>query len=183
MEEKKALRKHIKGLKGSMSKSDLLTCSCELFAWLEMSDRFKNAHTVLCYYSLPDEVYTHEFVERWKDEKILLLPVVKGDDLELHRYTGKQDLVVGAYQIEEPTGELFTRYEEIEIALVPGISFDKEGNRLGRGRGYYDRLLPKLSSYNIGICFDFQISEKVPCESFDRKMDAVLSERGWLTEK
>ena len=103
--------------------------------------------------------------------------------MELRRYTGRQDLTVGAYQIEEPTGELFTEYEQIELTLVPGVSFDREGNRLGRGKGYYDRLLPKLSSYNVGICFGFQISEKIPCESFDRKMDAVLSEKGWLIEK
>lgn len=183
MEEKKALRKHIKSLKGSMDKSDLLAYSHALFSQLEKSERFQKAHTVLCYYSLPDEVFTHEFVERWKDKKNLLLPVVRGDDLELRRYTGRQDLTVGAYQIEEPTGELFTEYEQIELTLVPGVSFDREGNRLGRGKGYYDRLLPKLSSYNVGICFGFQISEKIPCESFDRKMDAVLSEKGWLIEK
>ncbi len=180
MGEKEALRKRIKNLKGSMDKPDLLACSHALFSQLEMSDRFQKAHTVLCYYSLPDEVFTHEFVERWKDKKTLLLPVVKRDDLELHRYTGKQDLIVGAYQIEEPAGELFTKYEQVDLALIPGVSFDKQGNRLGRGKGYYDRLLPKLSSYNIGICFGFQICEKIPCESFDWKMDAVLSEKGWI---
>lgn len=183
MDEKAALRKHIKSLKGSMSKSDLLDYSRKLFTWLEKSEHFKNATTVLCYYSLPDEVYTHEFVEQWKNEKNLLLPVVKGNDLELRRYTGRQDLRVGAYQIEEPTGELFVKYEEIDMALIPGMSFDMDGNRLGRGKGYYDRLLPKLSSYNVGICFEFQISEEVPCEPFDQKMDAVLSEKGWLIEK
>lgn len=180
MEEKKSLRKQIARLKGRMETSALSAASERLFVHLEQSARFQAAHTVLCYYSLPDEVQTHAFVERWKDEKTVLLPVVKGDELELRRYTGRHDLAVGAYHIEEPTGELFTDYAAIELALVPGVSFDKEGNRLGRGKGFYDRLLPKLSSYNIGICYDFQVSPHVPCEPFDRKMHAVLTESGWL---
>lgn len=181
--DKKQLRKHIAGLKGSMLASDLLKHSSRLFEHLEEDDRFRNAKCVLCYYSLPDEVYTHDFVERWKDKKVLLLPVVKGDELELRRYTGKQDMKTGAYHIEEPVGELFTDYDTIDLALVPGVSFDADGNRLGRGKGYYDRLLPKLSSYNIGICFGFQVSGQVPCEPFDRVMDAVLTEEGWLSGK
>ena len=180
MEEKKALRKHIAQLKGSMDASSLSAASDRLLARLEQSPRFREARTILCYYSLPDEVATHDFVERWKDKKNILLPVVKGDDLELRRYTGRHDLHTGAYHIEEPGGELFTRYDTIELALVPGVSFDAEGNRLGRGKGYYDRLLPKLATYNIGICFDFQVSPHIPCEAFDRRMNAVLTESGWL---
>ncbi len=182
-EEKKALRKQMAHLKGSMNASDLLCCSEKLFGHLEDSKRFREAHTVLCYYSLPDEVYKHDFVERWKNDKHILLPVVKGNDLELRCYTGKQDLRIGAYHIEEPTGKLFTDYASIELVLVPGVSFDAEGNRLGRGKGYYDRLLPQLSSScNVGICFGFQVSEKVPCEPFDCQMDAVLTENGWIKE-
>ena len=85
MEEKKALRKHIAQLKGSMDASSLSAASDRLFARLEQSPRFREARTILCYYSLPDEVATHDFVERWKDKKNILLPVVKGDDLELRR--------------------------------------------------------------------------------------------------
>lgn len=180
MEEKKLLRKQMARLKSRMEASALSAASERLFAHLEQSPRFQAARTVLCYYSLPDEVRTHTFVERWKDAKRILLPVVVGDDLELRCYTGRQDLAVGAYHIEEPTGALFTDYASIDLALVPGVSFDKEGNRLGRGKGFYDRLLPKLSSYNIGICYDFQVSPHVPCEPFDRKMHAVLTESGWL---
>ncbi len=148
---------------------------------LEQHPRFKAAHTVLLYYSLGDEVQTHEFVEKWHRQKNILLPVVKGDVLELRRYTGKDSLHIGeAYHIEEPTGEAFTDYGQIEFAVIPGVSFDKQGNRLGRGKGYYDRLLPLLHTYNIGICYDFQVSEEIPTEPFDRKMDEVWTENGKL---
>lgn len=89
-------------------------------------------------------------------EKILL-PVVIGNDLELRVYTSPADLAIGAYGIEEPTGALFTDYATIDLVIVPGVAFDRDGNRLGRGKGYYDRLLPRIpSAYKVGICFPFQ---------------------------
>lgn len=146
---------------------------------LEQHPRFRTAHTVLLYYSLRDEVQTHAFVEKWYRRKKILLPVVKGDVLELRVYTGKQNLKTGeAYHIEEPEGEAFTRYGEIDLAVIPGVSFDSKGNRLGRGKGYYDKLLPQLNSYNIGICYGFQVSESIPTEVFDRPMDEVWTENG-----
>lgn len=148
---------------------------------LEQHPKFVSARTVLLYYSLGDEVQTHDFVEKWHRQKTILLPVVKGDALELRVYTGKQSLKTGeAYHIEEPIGEAFTAYDKIDFSVIPGVSFDAQGNRLGRGKGYYDKLLPLLPSYNIGICYDFQVSEKIPTEPFDRIMDEVWTENGKL---
>ncbi len=88
---------------------------------------------------------------------------------------------LAAYGIADPVAEVFSRNEEIDLAIVPGVSFDRQGNRLGRGKGYYDRLLPQLSAaYKMGICFSFQVSEALPTEEFDRPMDAVLTDEGWL---
>lgn len=151
-----------------------------LLSKLEKHPVFQKSHALLLYYSLPDEVQTHHFIERWSKEKTIILPVVKGDVLELRHYTGKQDLKKGSYGIEEPTGALLKDYGLIELAVVPGVSFDTQGNRLGRGKGYYDRLLPLLHSYNIGICFQFQVSQEIPTEAFDKKMDEVWTESGPL---
>ena len=62
------------------------------------------------------------------------------------------------------------------MIIVPGVAFDLQHNRLGRGRGFYDRLLSSLSAPKVGICFDFQLIDSVPTESFDRLMDSVVSE-------
>ena len=63
----------------------------------------------------------------------------------------------------------------IDLAIIPRVAFDVHGNRLGRGKGYYDRLLPRLPhTYKIGICFPFQLLEKVPTETQDVRMDEVL---------
>lgn len=130
----------------------------------------------MLYHSLKDEVDTHAFIRKWSREKRILLPVVTGDDLELRLYTGPEDLTVGAYGIEEPTGALFTDYSAIDLIVVPGVAFDRDGNRLGRGKGYYDRLLPRIpSAYKIGICFPFQVVDEVPAEPFDIRMDEIIT--------
>ena len=94
--------------------------SAEILAALEAHPAFRAATTVLLYHSLKDEVDTHEFIRKWSREKRILLPVVVGDDLELRLYTRPEDLKPGAYGIEEPTGELFTDYADIDFIAVPG---------------------------------------------------------------
>ena len=178
--DKKELRRLIRERKAIHTAEECRAKSEALIQWLERHPRFAQARVVLLYHSLPDEVFTHGLVEEWSQRKEVLLPVVVGDELELRRYTGKEDLRIGAYGIEEPVGELFTDYDRIEVAVIPGVAFDACGNRLGRGKGYYDRLLPRLSTYNIGICYDFQALDEVPHEPFDQRMDAVLTDRGWL---
>lgn len=177
-EQKRQLRKQIKEAKKLWPAEELATASHTLLEQLEQHPRFVAARTILLYYSLPDEVQTHAFVEKWYTSKKVLLPVVVGDELELRHYTGPSCLKEGAFHIEEPTGEPFTQFHEIELAVIPGVSFDCQGNRLGRGKGYYDKLLPKLSSYNIGICYQFQTCEEIPTEPFDRPMDEVWTEQG-----
>lgn len=149
--------------------------SADVLSRLEAHPAFRQAHTILLYHSLPDEVNTHDFIRKWSAQKQILLPVVIGNDLELRRYTNPQDLKKGAYGIEEPVGEPFTDYASIDLAIIPGVAFDAQGNRLGRGKGYYDRLLPRLPhTYKIGICFPFQLLEEVPTEALDVRMDEVL---------
>ena len=139
--------------------------------------RIKTAKTVMLYYSLPDEVDTHSLVDSLlMSGKHILLPRVTGEGtMELRRYTGPSDLAQGAYNIMEPTGEVFDDYAAIDLAVIPGVAFDSDGNRMGRGKGYYDRLLPKLANtYKLGICLPFQLVEKIPTDKHDVRMDEVL---------
>ena len=178
-ELKKLLRKQIKEEKKRQPEERLAMLSSALLQHIENHPRFLASKTILCYYSLGDEVQTHAFVEKWYNKKKILLPVVQGDILVLRHYTGKECLCAGAFHIEEPGGEDFTQYDEIELGIIPGVSFDHHGNRLGRGKGYYDKLLPLLpNSYNIGICYRFQAQETIPSEPFDRPMDEVWTEEG-----
>ena len=143
-----------------------------------LKSRLSEAKVVMAYYSLPDEVDTHLLLESLvADGKTVLLPKVTGaSSMELRRYTGRRDLCEGAFHIMEPVGDLFLDYGVIDVALVPGVAFDAFGNRLGRGKGYYDRFLHNraVSCYTIGVCFDFQKVEEVPVDEYDISVDEVI---------
>jgi 5-formyltetrahydrofolate cyclo-ligase len=145
---------------------------------LKDNSHFLHAHTLLLYSALPDEVPTQTLInELVVQGKTVLLPrVVSDTDMELRRYSGPADLQQGAFGIMEPTGELFTDYAAIDVAIIPGMAFDDEGHRLGRGKGYYDRFLAKLSptTYKIGLCFSWQRVDHVPTDDHDIPMDEVI---------
>ena len=150
--------------------------SAEILAALEAHPAFCAAGTVLLYHSLPDEVDTHGFIARWMDRKRLLLPVVHGDGLLLRQCSNATTLAMGRYGIAEPQGQDFTDYAAIDLAVVPGVAFDHQGNRLGRGKGYYDRLLPHLpTAYKIGICFPYQLVNDIPTDAHDIRMDEIIT--------
>lgn len=176
--EKQELRKQIRAAKKAVPFCDKLRRSQPIMAQVEELERFQEARTVLLYWSMEDEVQTQDFVRRWYKEKCILLPCVDGDDLRLRQYTGPECMRSGEqFGIGEPTGEEFTQYDTIDLIIVPGVAFDKKGNRMGRGRGFYDRLLKTTrNAYKIGVAFDFQIKDSIPTESFDVPMDKVIAE-------
>ena len=138
-----------------------------------------DAKTIVAYYSLPDEVDTHHLVEELVMEgKTVYLPrVIDAENMVLCRYTGLESLKEGAFGIMEPIGEKIPESEKIDAVLVPGMAFDAEGHRLGRGKGYYDRFLSSLSNPRprlLGVCFDFQKVDVVPTESCDIQVDLLV---------
>lgn len=134
------------------------------------------AKVILAYYSLPDEVDTHTLIQELVAEgKTVLLPKVLDDTtMELRQYAGPQDLSEGAYHIMEPMGAPFKDFSQIDVALIPGLAFDTNGHRLGRGKGYYDRFLTAFTGKTIGVCFDFQKVAEVPVDAHDVAVDRVV---------
>ena len=145
---------------------------------LELTHDFAAAQVVLLYWSMADEVQTHSFVERWYRRKTLLLPCVQGDDLVLRQYTGPECMVSGEqFGIGEPTGDEWTDLEAVQLIAVPGVAFDPAGNRMGRGRGFYDRLLKSTPhAVKIGLAYDFQMLDTIPTEPHDVRMDRVITD-------
>lgn len=165
-------------LKRSYTKTALLELSAKITDRLEETKLFQQASCIALYHAIAGEVQTAAFIEKWYREKRLLLPVVKGSDLLLLQYAGKESLKAGAFGIQEPTEECrIVPESEIDLIIVPGVAFDRQHNRLGRGKGFYDRLLSTLDIPKIGICYDFQLKETIPVEPFDRKMDLIVTEK------
>lgn len=172
--EKKNLRKNVRQLKSAYTPEQLVELSVEVIDKLKSHPRFQSAQTICLYSSLSDEVDTHGLIEELKCNKRIVLPSVEGDDIVLHVYTGSDGLAGGEYGILESLGEVFEQFEEIDLVVVPGMAFDGYGNRLGRGKGYYDRFLSKVDAYRIGVCFPFQYFESIPHDSHDICMDEVI---------
>ena len=172
--QKKELRKLIRQRKAEHTAEEKAEMSARICRQVLTDPHWAKANNVFLYHALTDEVDTTILIDAAMHEgKTVLLPVIDGDDLRLKIHTGATQ--TGSYSIQEPIGEENTCYKEIALAIVPGMAFDKKGNRLGRGRGFYDRTLPKLAeAYKIGLCFPFQLLESIPCEAYDIKMDAVL---------
>ena len=171
---KKALRAEIKEMIARLSPEEKSRLSEKIIFKIEQLPEFKEAKNILLFRSLPDEVILDAIFDKWSSSKRLILPVVKGDELELRYYEGTESLKTGAFGIEEPQGELFTEWDKIDMVLVPGVAFDCRKNRLGRGKGYYDKILPKLSGIKIGVCFPCQLVAFVPCREWDVKVDEVI---------
>ncbi|MBQ6224789.1 MAG: 5-formyltetrahydrofolate cyclo-ligase [Bacteroidaceae bacterium] len=175
---KKELRQQIRMQKRRLSAAELAVMSEDICSKVLALASWQEAGTLLLYYPLPDEVDVRLLIkDAFESGKKVLLPVVKGDELELHLYEGEASLKEGAFGIMEPTGPLFApiHYDEIELAIIPGMAFDSAGHRLGRGKGYYDRLLPNLRDAKlIGVCFPFQFLEEVPAEAHDISVCKVI---------
>ena len=175
--DKKDLRQFIRMQKGQFSQEELDALSHPIVQRLLAHPRIKQGSTILMYYSLDDEVNTHHLLDQLVAEgKRVLLPAVVDDTrIELRCYTGPKDLEGGFFHIKVPVGKVFTDYETIDVAVVPGMAFDSRCNRLGRGKGYYDRFLSLVPHiYKIGVCFDFQKLPGIPTEVNDIKMDEVI---------
>lgn len=177
--DKAEIRKRIRELKRAVPMEEKLRRSETVMRGVEELAEFRRATVVLLYWSMADEVQTHAFVEQWYREKTLLLPCVAGDDLVLRQYTGPECMVAGEqFGIGEPTGEEYTNLDAVECIIVPGVAFDRQRNRMGRGRGFYDRLLKSTpNAVKIGVAFDFQLLDEIPVEPHDVKMDRVITER------
>ncbi len=178
MIDKRLIRQEIKHRKQQYTSEQQLLLSHLAIQRLLALPEVKNALRILLYHSLPDELYTHACIEQLAASKDILLPVVKGEILELASYQSTDQMKKGAFQIWEPTQALFTDYSSIDLAIIPGIAFDREGVRIGRGKGYYDRLLPLLSCPKIGLCFHYQLWESpLPKEAWDISMDRIVTDQ------
>lgn len=146
----------------------------KLWNRLESSPLFASASTILLYMALSDEVQTAEFVDKWSGAKRIVLPLVEGESLVLKEYAPGM-LHPGYAGIMEPSPDAVTvAPSEVDLAIVPGQAFTVDGRRLGRGKGFYDRLLPELKCPKIGICHSFRIVDDLPCDEQDCILDAIL---------
>lgn len=129
--------------------------------------------TVACYISFGDEPSTNVFLKHCQfDERIsLYVPRVVGEDLEWVPFN--EDQARHPLGMNEPVG-VAVDLTEVDLMVIPGLAMDRSGNRLGRGRGFYDRALSKISvKHLVGVVHDNELVDHVPTEGHDAKVEAI----------
>jgi len=138
--------------------------------------RWQDAQVVAAYSALPGEPDLRPF--DWAGKSVLL-PRVQGDDLVFHLVENAAQLKAGSFGVMEPDAEKcpVADIHDAQIIFIPGLAFTADGARLGRGRGFYDRLLATLPSHilRVGVCFASQLVAEVPSEPHNEEVDLVLS--------
>ncbi len=157
-----------------MSKNDVQAASELIIEQLENMPEFQDAQVIMLYYPIHNEVDVRPLLNKYMESKTILLPVVHRASIEMRPYTGKDNLHKGKFGIPEPKSGTFKG--KPDLIIVPGVAFDKECNRLGRGKGFYDRFLKRFSSTTaIGVAYDRQIVDSIPTDSHDHKLDHVVT--------
>ncbi len=150
-----------------------------VFATVKSMAAFIMAENVLLYHSLPDELSTREFLECLPAGKHYYLPRVNGPDLDILPYE-KSKLHLGSFQIEEPDGDDTVDINDIDLIIVPAVAYDRQGNRLGRGKGFYDRLLARSNAITIGVCYGFQLVDSIDTDGHDIPVDYVVADQAGI---
>lgn len=192
-EKKKALRTKYLEKRNGMAAEKRKEASKKIREWVFANKRFKAADTVFVYASYKSEVETKEIIQgALRQGKRVAVPKVHGTKMFFYEIKSWEELFPGYQGILEPqnTGREPIVPSGNHIMLVPGAVFDRKGNRIGYGGGYYDQYLDRIFEaygyrpYCMALAFACQIHEgKIPAEEHDKKMDCILTERRVIMPK
>lgn len=177
---KNELRDAMKEERRSLSTEFTKAASGKISDTLINLDCIKNAEHIMVYLSAFKEPDTFKLVEKLLDAgKEISVPISNTDTFTIAPSLIKSLDVLkkGAYGIYEPKEIISVPISAIDIALIPGIAFSKAGDRLGFGKGYYDRFLEEFAGVKIGIGYDFQVCDTIPVSAHDIKMDMIITEK------
>jgi 5-formyltetrahydrofolate cyclo-ligase len=179
-EQKAALRREIRAALHKISVTARAAASAQLCARVKEQPFWNNAASVLFFAPLPDEPDVWPLLEKTAAKgKIAALPCFVAAD---RSYAARRiqnprgEIVLGQFGIREPKSccaEMDLR--RLDLILVPGVAFDLSGRRLGRGRGFYDRLLVETPGLKCGVAFEEQIAGEAPAGAHDQRMDFILT--------
>lgn len=182
---KEEIRSRMKKVRDSLTLEEQCTLSGEVKEKLLNSDIYQKCNMLFSYVSFWSEVETNEIiVQALADHKRVFAPRVIGKTMDFFEIHGLKELIKNKMGIAQPPEREETRYNiavsdpDISLMLLPGLAFDKNGNRIGYGAGYYDRYLSGFSEdafYKLALAYDFQVEEQIASEEYDKKADAILT--------
>ena len=182
MESKSQLRKRVLNVRNNMSKEDVKKNSNAIMDKITSLDIYKQSKVVFIYMDFKNEVITSNLIKHMLSEKKrVVIPYTDSINTVLipSEITKESDLKQNSFGYYEPKSILPVNIEEIDLVIVPGVVFDKNLNRIGFGKGYYDKILNRLkpSAKKVALAHDFQVLEDIPAEEHDVKMDMIITEK------
>lgn len=179
--EKIELRKKIKSILLNLSSDEKKQKDRNIYNKLIKMQELIKAETIFSYVSMHEEVDTINIIKYiLKEKKKLFVPRValKTKQMDIIQISSLENLKIGTYatyNILEPGGRDSCR-KDFDILLIPGLGFDNENNRLGRGGGYFDKFLKNVKGLKIALCYREQIFESIPVVQHDIKVDLIISD-------
>ena len=175
-EAKRLHRKELLKKRDALSEEEHLSRGKAIAEKLFSRPRMKEAKTVAFYLNKGSEVQTSEMIKKALSlGKEVLIPVTD-HEITFYRFLSFDDLQKGKYSIPEPKSREKPS-KPPDVVIIPGIAFGLCMHRIGYGKGYYDKYLGKSFAYRIGICYDFQVMEKLPTHPNDQRMDEIITEK------
>ena len=180
-EQKQALRAAVRARSRTLDDAYQQTASAAICRHLTAQSAYQNAAVVLAFVGTKLEIDTEALLRSvWADGKTLCVPRCKDDYLmDLCAIRSYDDLEPGAYGILEPKADCpLVPAQDVDFAVIPCVTFDRGGNRLGQGGGYYDRFLPQLTCPTFLVCRQKLVVEHVPTQAHDCRCDYLVTENG-----
>lgn len=176
-QDKKSLRAEYKNIRSSVNGRDAKNHN--IAETVIKSSQYKNADKIYAYWSVGSEVETNSIISKaLADGKKVALPKCsdKEGNMQFYYITSISDLIDGMYDIKEPpTDNLADNFTTDSLCLVPALSFDKDGYRLGYGKGYYDRFLSAFTGVTMGLCYEECLRETLPKDCYDKKVNYIVT--------
>ncbi len=182
---KRTLKQQILSKRSHLSKDETDKKNDEIKKNLYSLPEFKKAKNILFYVSFNSEVDTKEIIRELlkNKEKNVIVPFVEKNNpiLKLSELKNFNELEPKTFGILEPKEDFIREFnpEKLDLIIIPGLVFFRDGHRIGYGYGYYDRFLRNIknNAKKIGLAFDFQIAEKIPHEEHDVPMDIIVTDK------
>ncbi|MDD7592834.1 MAG: 5-formyltetrahydrofolate cyclo-ligase [Peptoniphilaceae bacterium] len=180
-EEKKHIRKDLKKRLKEMTPLEKARADARIVALIRKSDAYQNAASVFCFVSMPEEVDTHPLLDSiLKEGKTLVVPRITGPgQMDLVPLERLDAMTPDRFGILEPAADLPTiEKDAIDLAIVPCLGATRDGRRLGRGGGFYDRFLRDYKGEALLVVYEAMLIEDVPMEPWDVALPHVVTEKG-----
>lgn len=180
---KRELRQHLRQVVAEISPDEIHRRSLQACTLLGGTQEYARAEVVMVFLSLPTEIDTTSLVLRcWRDSKRVLAPKVSWEQrrmLPIEIKSLSDDVQETPLGIREPAKGVPFPVGNIDLVVVPGLGYDLHGNRIGRGRGFYDRFLAHRDWRGVacGLAFEQQVVEDVPTEENDMRVDMLVTDR------